>query len=112
MKLLKLLFGSFFVLVAAAIGSVAGGQLRAALTGESSNSYQLAHEGPEGETTIGVSPVLTNLLPGLLAGLAGKPRPVRAFLAAAAAALAIGDQYEESFVAGLRKRPGPSRPGW
>ena len=112
MKLLRFAFGSILVLLAAAIGSVAGGQLRARLTGESAAGYRLDHEGPDGETLIAVNPVFSNLLPGVLAGLAGKPRPVRAFLAAAATALAVGDRYEESLRATMGEGADPSRPGW
>lgn len=111
-RLLKLVFGSVSVVLAAAIGSVAGGHLRAAMTGEASSAYRLAHDGPEGETTIAISPVFSNLLPGILAGIAGKPRPARAFLAAAATALAIGDRYEESLLAELEQRKDVARPGW
>ncbi len=108
MSVVRFLGQLLMALLGAVAGSVVGGQLRALLQGEPEPAaYRLLHERPDGETMLAVKPVFTNVLPGLLAALAGRPRWLWAFLASLAIAVALGDRLEERLLALAHLQPPP-----
>lgn len=107
MAIISFLSQTLFALLGAVAGSVIGGQVRAAAMGEGSDAYSLAHDQADGETMIAVKPVLTNIAPGLALAMLGKPRWLWAFLGGLAAAIAMGDRFEDQLMASLGMQPPP-----
>ncbi len=87
------------LLIASLMGNWVGDRLRLQITGEPGHQMSLLHTNPEGEITLAINPLLSNLLPGMLMGfLGGKPHWLWAFIGGAIASIYLGDQYEQEFV--------------
>lgn len=78
-------------------GNWAGEQMRRLATGEPSHQLRIYHTGPDGEVVIAANPLLTNLVPAVLVGLAIKPRWMWAFVGGAITSGFMGERYEGAF---------------
>lgn len=111
-RIFRIIFGLVSAIAAAWAGNWIGGQLRYLLTGERTQSLHFVHTASDGKK-IDNYPVITKFYPGLLLGLAGRPRWLTALLGGTIAGLFVDDKYEamllEHFIAPLVPKPG--KPG-
>jgi hypothetical protein len=101
----------FSILAAALAGNWVGEQLRYILTGERDHELRLVQTQESGENFIGINPLLTNLVPGVAAGLLERPSWFFAFLGGALASALLGSRYEEQFSEWLKGFSSPVQSG-
>jgi hypothetical protein len=109
MNPLRKIGGLLLIAGSALAGNWVGTKLRATTTGEAEHSLSLLHTTPDGQTVLGLNIPLTNFVPALvLALLAGRPRPIYAFVSGAIISTLIGDGYERALAGWIRRRSGAS----
>lgn len=90
------------IVLATLTGNWLGGRVYALLVGGPGYRLGLTHTGPDGELIVALNPLMSNFLPGLLLGLAGRPRILSAFVGGFAAAALLGDRYEDRLWSWIR----------
>jgi hypothetical protein len=98
MRLLRLISQLLCVTSAALFGNWVGQLMRDRYTGEPGHQLNLVRTNAQGETVVAVNPLFTNLLPGIVGSLMGRPHWVSAFIYGALASFLLGDQYEGKFL--------------
>lgn len=88
----------------ALLGSWAGEQVRAQLDGTTPRRWRIVHQTAAGDTVIALNPRLTHFVPGLVAGLLGRPHLLLAFAGSFASGLLLGNQLEEPLWRLLREQ--------
>jgi hypothetical protein len=97
LTILKFILPPLSVLCAALLGNWLGNRWRATATGTSSHELSLIQKDTEGEIIVAVNPLITNILPALLASLLGRPAWLMAFVGGTLASRLLGDEYEDQF---------------
>lgn len=77
-------------------GNWIGEQLHRLSTGEPGHQIKLLQTGPDGEVVIAANPLITNLVPAVLVGLAIKPRWLWALAAGVITGGLMGERHENA----------------
>ncbi len=99
MFLIRLFLKLIFVVPAALAGNLVGYRMREQMLGQTAPQLRLYQKSEEGEITIAVNPIFTNLIPALLIGMLSRSGVLAAFLVGAVVAALIGDEYEDKLFA-------------
>ncbi|MEJ2262554.1 MAG: hypothetical protein P8X95_03870 [Anaerolineales bacterium] len=98
MFVFRFIFRTFTTLIAALAGNWAGDRLRDQVTGRNGHQLRLVHTNEQGESIVALNPLLSNVMPALIMGSAGRPRWLYTFVGGILASAFLGDRYEEQFM--------------
>ena len=97
MFILRFIFNTISVFIAALAGNWFGEQVHSWATGEPAREMHIVHTNKEGETMIVINPRLSNFIPALLASLFARPHWLWAFIGGVFASVILGNRYEKEF---------------
>lgn len=99
MKVIRGVLGAFVAVLAALAGNWVGDALHTVFTGQEAHRFRLFQTDEEGAVTVALNPLLTHLIPALLAAALWRPRWLWAFITGMVASALMGDCCEETLYA-------------